>query len=307
MTIELPDVYTDMDGDSVRAVSLAAEIGVYFEYPLTEIAEAVLGLQERFLSICGRSELKWYITGTMKRHAKVRAETFGMLALWLAPGQRVRDLMVFELRDGDSFVDTPDRQFRVLSNARESFSFEDRANYLQIVLPKSFLDEKPEEFLALTTDVANAFPVHSGHAGYALMRSPYVSREAYDLAFPAAMRHPGADMSDMSKASYAVKEGGIRGIGWLTILGDELARDVDLALLPKGVMAVRGKTATVLRAGERPAIGDRNRNTVPAAYIATYRLLRHLFIDWYPAFDLGRGDKDEQLTNDWLHRFETLG
>ncbi|BCH33439.1 hypothetical protein MesoLjLc_53690 [Mesorhizobium sp. L-8-10] len=294
--------------DGSRVVSLGADIGLYFDLPYGDVADEILFAFEIFLDRCPKKLMRWYMTGAMQKHHRVNSRTFGILNAWLKVERRPRETIFFELRDGDEYVDTARWRFTVFANSRESFSFEERSNYIQILMPAEILSDDPEAFAALTHDICDKFPFASGHAGYVLERSPYAPNKAYPLAYPLAMRHPGADMSDMFEASYAVKEGGIKGVNWLTALGPPFVKRLGgvaqlRAQLKPDVNMVETRHGTILRAGERPETGDVNRRRSLPAYRAAFGTIKPVLVDWYPSFNLQRADEDD-LTERWLHRFD---
>ncbi|TIM45814.1 MAG: DUF3396 domain-containing protein [Mesorhizobium sp.] len=299
------DVRTE---DDRRSLSLGADVGIYFDLPFRDLSDNILYVYQRFLERCQKDLLRWYMTGAMNKHHRVNSRTFNILHTWLKARTRLRETIFFEIRDGDDYVDTPNYRFTIFANSQESFSFEDRSNYVQILMPASVLSDDPGGFVAFVTDICHNFPLSSGHAGYVLERSPYAPNKAYDLAYPLAMRHPGADISDMFEASYAVKEDGIKGVNWLTMLGphfvEQLGGTQKIRSQPKPEnQIIETRNGVILKAGERPEIGDVNRQVELSAYRAAFKTIKPILVEWYPSFNLQRDD-EEDLTMRWVHRFD---
>jgi hypothetical protein len=126
-----------------------------------------------------------------------------------------------------------------------------------------------------------------------------------DAIFAHARRHPGFDVGQHATWMRAFHDR-VRTVSWLTFLGPALAAAVrekgDALASDELVTIAPAGEGVVLRAGERPQIGDVNRRDIPRAYARADKRIRavraaediHFYAPWSAA-----------TTEGWLRRFET--
>jgi len=124
-----------------------------------------------------------------------------------------------------------------------------------------------------------------------------------------AMRFPGLDVLCPTSDALSCTDG-IKGVNWLTVVSDPLLARLD------GVDAVEAQAGgdftfhryqggAVIQAGERPQMGDRERNRWPELYIRLNALLKPIrAAKTYPFHHYGPRRFDAERSNEWLRRFD---
>jgi len=112
----------------------------------------------------------------------------------------------------------------------------------------------------------------------------------------------------MSRGPWAVRSERIKNAGWLTLIGTTLlGRIGNLEPAASGrVSVIETANGVIVRAGDKPVLGDVNRQEDISPYLEAYRLVRPLHIGIEPLFAPFRleGDQDEvAATQRWLFRY----
>ena len=180
-------------------------------------------------------------------------------------------------------------------------------SYVHATFPASWFAEHPE---ASAVDImlrwATTLRPVNGTAGLSIITPMDTTRQAAVAAQARALaeRFPGLEVDNVISHSLYAQQG-IRSVNWLTCLDDAL-----LARLG-GVGQVRANLSAdlhlleypggaILRAGDYPQAGDRNRQISVEPYRRAAALLKPVRAD-YPGVFLGF---DRESTDDWLHRFD---
>lgn len=299
-----------IDKEGARQVSVGANLCLYIEPPLDEIAEEILSVYDMFLQICPKEQLVWFLTNSMERHEPVTKRTLGMPKTWFYSKRKKRTLMSFELKNsiGKYYSDAPDWKFRFFSRSRDNRFFPERANYIEFLFPTSFLDDGLSTFNDFVQSVSHKLPFLSGHAGYTFEVSKYYENTgAFDKALSLSMRYKEIDISEPKFESVVKKNLCIKGINWLTLLGEGLATQIKASSGIKydnlSFREIDGKL--IVQAGERPVVADGNRGETSPAYREAYALLLPIIVkNPIPLSIEGEfGDKIEK-TLEWIHRFK---
>lgn len=143
-----------------------------------------------------------------------------------------------------------------------------QAKVLSPALPAAWGNGKSARMLELVQGVCDPFPFHSGLAGHAFERSHYAPEDSETHAWQASMHHPGIDIvRDIVRIPEDVRAAGgnaVKGVGWLTLLGNglvaqlgglpglrgKLGRDIDL---------IDSRNGIIVKAGPHPLAGDVSR------------------------------------------------
>ena len=181
---------------------------------------------------------------------------------------------------------------------------------LKMTFPSEWGVDKCEEMLALTKDICSYFPFQSGSAGFVFECSPYEEEESQTHAWKMSMRHRGIDISRIPEDASAVGQDAVKGVNWLTILGETFVKKLGGSqrikkVLSREVEMIDAAKGIILKAGPAPAIGDVNRRDYLPAYQEVYRLVEPLMqpaIERSLAFNLA-GEDDEEMTERWFKRF----
>lgn len=265
--------------DNLQLVTLTFGIVLYTDALFSENANAINACYDRFLSLCPESELRFYATENMRRHKPVTKRALAMLPTWLKPGAPPREYFAIELKNGQAYQDAPTFSFKVCggepgSTLRQS----GQPNMVKMAFPAQWGSERSGDMLKLVQDLCSFFPFKSGLAGFSFECSRYASEASQSHAWAASMRHPGIDIPRIPEDGRALGQDGLKGVGWLTILGNYfvnllggvesirrgLSNDIEILEVSHGV---------ILRAGAAPALGDVNSADRLPLYREIYRLL----------------------------------
>ncbi len=305
------EAFTVRKGDA-KIVSPCCDVVLHTGADLSSIADAVLGIYERFRALCPPDRLRWYATETTTRHKPVSTRSLGMLRRWLAPDAPARKVVSLDLKDGDGADEAPEYSFSVWGVERGHYGHGRQANTVRCTFPLGWAVGDVEALLAFTVRACTDFPLLYGHAGLVLETSPYYPLEAHPEAWRLSMQHPGFDVSNLTTDSLLGRRG-IKGVNWLTMLGVELAHRLGGSAairqaLPESVDVMTSGSSVILRAGAQPRPGDVTGHDSLAEYRAVYKLVAPLqepIVQPYTSFSLPGGDRKAQTTA-WLRRFAEI-
>jgi hypothetical protein len=213
----------------------------------------------------------------MPKRKPVTPRTFGLLQTWLKPGAAKREYIALDITGGATWAATSDINFSVFGRERDAPTFESgKANWIRVTVP---LGRMSTELAALDSEALRLFrsiPFVCGSAGPTLELSPYYDEESQRFAWKTVMRYRGFDFCDAFADSEAVGDDGLRGVNWLTFLGSGLAQELGGAKaigarLTKACEVRELPTGLCLKAGVRPALGDRYANERLADYESVLR------------------------------------
>jgi hypothetical protein len=271
------------------------QIALYAKKPLPELADGAIACYRVFLKRFGTS-VKIYLTGTMRkvrRFSDKYVEIFPTLCKESGVG-----LPLYRVFNGNDLQDFNPPVFA--TGAYRDFS------WLQVHLPPS-LANNWKELLALLTSMAEPFPFRYGTVGLSLCWNDMSVDRDNDvprLIGPLLKRHPGFNLGTPRELT----DQAMPPVNWLTLVGPDLVEkiggiakvrrafsdDKAISVMPLG-------DGVLIRAGEFPQLGDRNRrDNVPL-----YRKVGS-FLKKY------RGDQEIELdgltleeSEKWLARFDS--
>jgi hypothetical protein len=288
--------------------------------PYTALTEVTLGLTvylddalgwahrgarqalEAFLAVAPTDRLAWYTTSVLTDwHRASGQSAASLLAENLSNPMlpRIRHLFSFEVVD-DTDVPTTSFVYREYDPARGG----ERASILEITLPQ---DTNPRVLLDLAIELGGIGPFWSGTGGYMVAWNRWDRNAGLTMAHEYVQRYLGLDLHHAEPTSWVAAEG-LTSTNWLTMIGRRLAgeRSIDLALLANhpwvhGVTVQPVGYGALIRAGDEPTDGDRNRLEYPNAYAEVSRRLAAHFVEEPP--DLGGLFYRLQDTKAWQRRF----
>lgn len=173
--------------------------------------------------------------------------------------------------------------------------------FVRILVPP---DVDPGRLRDAAVEIAGNVEFHSGHGGLTFAYDPWFGAAAFDGIYALARRFWCVDVEHLNSTLPLMREG-IKGVGWLTLLGRRLAAEADLTGLAEtpDIEVTRHRCGVVVVAGARPFPGDQHRPGAPLpAYEAIARALAPWFVASHPDFPgerfLAHGD-----TVAWIRRF----
>jgi hypothetical protein len=299
------DAMIDVEEDE-PIVRVALGLTAYLDEPEFWAREGAQRALDLLLGTSVADELEYYTTSVMTQWEELGQGTLRELRQVLSSRVLVQDrprhLMFFRVAD---IPNCPEVGF---SYTEIDPKRAERSAVLELTLPQ---ENPPEELLHLATELAKLGPLHSMVGGYVARWNELHRRDAFNLFYLWAQRYLGLDIQDAEELASFTPEW-LPGSNWLTLVSQQLAkaRDFDLSTLrrdswkqPVDVSIVG--TGVLLRAGERPTVGDLNRLAYPEAYAEVARRLDPLFVEEPPEF-WGRFT-DVAKTHAWMRRLVEAG
>jgi len=237
---------------------------LYTADPLFWAQRGARALFERYCEIAG-DQLRFFTTSTHTGWRKFEVDDLPNLAHHLtlsAMSHRVRNLFEFRAADTTAAA-TRSFTYRELDPERS-----DRTGYVQLLFEPDF---DPDEVFQLAIQIAQEFPIYSGLGGWTMSISRRFEREAFDRIHAQCKRFLALDAQRADSMAYHTRAA-LPGTSWLTLIGTPLCEHLELsgpelaahpwkeqvAVMPLGA-------ATLIRAGERPTLGDVNLMQYPSA------------------------------------------
>lgn len=266
--------------DNVRLVSVALGLSVYTEAPISSMSSDVLSIYDEFLSRVGESSFRFYATENMRSHKPVRKSTLSMLPTWLKAGAPSREYISIEMKDGEQPQDAPRLKFHVHGiEAKGKLFQKGRGNAISMAMP---IDEEASDYGVLKdlfVRICSILPIRSGSAGFVLECSRYDATASETHAWAAGMRMRGLDICRIPLDCQAVGVDGLKGVGWLTALGNPLIEKLGGVErikhgLPSDVTLIETPRSAIIQAGDSPQLGDVNRPDTLELHREVYRRVK---------------------------------
>lgn len=155
-------------------------------------------------------------------------------------------------------------------------------------------------------ELCEFIPFRSGQAGFVFDCSRYFEREAFEYAWTKSMQFPGIDINSLSGLDCnAVCYDGVRGVGWLTILDNRFIKQLEKLPKFKECEVINIKNGIIIKAGDKPIIGDINDKNSIAAYQETFKYIQPLTIETFersPWLPLNNLKTSAERTKQWYER-----
>lgn len=252
-----------------------------------------------YRSYCPSEQLGWIKTATeffWDEHVDLKEEK--ALEPYLVDQDRRRDTGVM-VRSG---MIEGGWTFTIRGMFPKDLGAEECASFCRVVFP---MDVEPEKVANMAGRFIDSLKILSGHAGYSVDYDVGRIGTAFEHIYTWARKYYGIDVVDLKNTlPCAVHE--IKGAGWLTLLGNDFRRNLNVgvsALTERNseITLTTGAHGVVIRCDNRPVLGDRNRCQFPHLYAEVERVLLPLKIKNHPSFP-GRFQM-EGVTKAWLRRF----
>lgn len=290
---------TDPPNTSVSAVELGFTF--YLSEALFWAQEGAGRALESFLQRVPPDRFAWYTTSLLAewhRAGGVGAPKLASsLSYWMLA--KPRHLFSFDLVD-DTDVPSYGFSYREYDPTRGG----PRASVLEVTLPQQ---HDPIILLDLVRALADIGPFWCGVGGYAFRWNRNHKNTAFWRGHDVGQRYLGVDMQDTEEMSWSACAA-LPGTNWLTLIGKPLAgiRPIDLSILgaQKWVNDISLGPAgpgVLVRAGQEPAAGDRNRLEYPMAYAEVARALAPHFAE--PPPELWGQFFRQKDSRAWFRRF----
>jgi hypothetical protein len=294
-------VLTERPGVIVARAALG--LTVYLDEPLVWAREGARAVLAAFLERIPLPELRYFETSARPGYRPITGGDMATLLrdLSLPPGRAtVRHLLWVRI------VDDPGAPLLAFSYREVDSALSPRSGYLELTFPPTFDSEVLATFLG---QIAGQWPHLSATAGFMVSWNPRLAATAMHGAYPWCRRYLGLDLHDTdSTAWYAPRA--LPATSWLTSIGRRLAGDLelDLAALEQrrwtnAVQVAALAHGVVVRAGERPTLGDLNQLSYPSAHAEVARALAPHVMQHPPPFFGDAWQEEPDLTLRWWRRF----
>jgi hypothetical protein len=294
----------DEDGRVVVQISLLCTL--YFDNAGSpEVREAVADCFEVYITVCG-THLRW-----VKYPDNLRLYPFGdpkvpVLRDWLRrlPEGAGWELLCHGGRD-------PDEASGFKARALGSPDVEGDLSYFQASLPVNWYAKNPGSFSDLVLKFCELLGPVSGYGGIGIVQSPnrILEAEFEPQVYTLAERFPGLEV-DYPNNHILYLRNGIKGVNWLTFLGAEWLTklgglDALKAQAGEGFTYYEAGGGVLIRAGERPQMGDRTRGSMPFSYAKLSSVLKPVRVLQLGSFHhFGPNRFDDESTARWVARFD---
>ena len=164
-------------------------------------------------------------------------------------------------------------------------------------------------YLELVLRAAELLRPEHGYAGLSVILPPREPGQGSDMAYavPIALRFRGVDL-DIAFMQARFMHAGIKGVNWLTILGDAWIEKLGGVATVKTALRADIPVHTyeggiIVQAGPNPVFGDVNRNEPMPYYERVAQVVKPIRLVDFRAVAPHHG-MDRERTREWLARFE---
>jgi hypothetical protein len=297
----------DNFGEPTIRLSIGMEL--YFGRPMAVHQAQVLEVWNRYLAWRGRDVMTWARLGGGNKSRKMNAAAYRTIEMWLDGSRPYGGTCFIHVHNGE-WEQIGTEAFRIEGDneALNAEAGDTTLNFVQLRVPLSTADD-PDVLAARLMELAAPLDLVCGSAGLMLHVTPFHNEQWWKEIRGLVTRFEGVEPDGVEKGQWRAFFG-LTGINWLTFVGAEhltALGGIDAieaqAVAAPDVTTQRLGGGIVLRAGERPRIGDRNKPSADLdPYREVYRIVEPaLFLDEDYAFD--EDDFDGRATVEWLTRF----
>lgn len=187
----------------------------------------------------------------------------------------------------------------------------DRLGRFHISLPLEWAAKNPGRFPEYVLGICKRLKPLSGYGGLGLLESPSLLTAVRWQALARKMgeRFPGLEIEDRSGGSIWLRNG-IKGVNWLTILGDRWVNEMGgldylKVRLGESFYFYPYEGGLMIQAGQKPQIGDVKANRWPELYVTLAKVLKRIQITFHgPMHNGGKDTFDHEATMKWINRFD---
>jgi hypothetical protein len=317
-TNELDECLAVKDDEGRVMLQAALLATLYFEDPYRrEVREAVVSCCEDYFLQCGK-HLRWALNPDTKLMEPYGKEKGSTPRVWLPPrGEDESFSFLYhgaEYERGASAFST-----RALGVARRPYVV---VGHFRVSFPLLWFTVEQGSLPETVLDMCRELKPVSGYAGIGVIESPdsLISKKYEPIVYGWAQRFPGLEIDYPIGHSIWLTEGreggkgGIKGVNWLTVVGDRWlaemggvnAVEADLAALDGRFIVHRFEGGIMIQAGTRPQLGDAERNVWPELYVKLAKYLKPIRITRHRPFQFsGPGLRfDLERSRAWLRRFD---
>jgi hypothetical protein len=278
-----------------------------------EVREAIAACCEDYFQRYGQ-HLRWALHPDTRLMERFGAGKGSNPRAWLpALGEEESFSLIYHGADWDRGAGA--FSLKALGTERRPFT---ELGYLRVSFPVLWFSDHPGSLTSALLDICRRLRPVSGYGGIGVIESPDITKsQRYEpIVYELAQRFPGLEVDYPVSHSIwlAEGEGGIKGVNWLTVVGDRwLAKlggtdavHADLAALDRRFLVHRFDGGVMIQAGPRPELGDAESNDWPELYVKLSKYMEPIRIKRHRPFqhvDPGFGF-DKERSEAWLRRFD---
>ena len=304
-------VFKDDDGRVVIQVALLAT--VYFDDPYKrEVREALVSCCEDYFQLCGE-HLRWAVnpdTEFMERFGEGKGSN---PRAWVPERHEDEDFALI-CHGGDQHPEANAFSIQAFGAERRQYS---HLGNLRVSFPVLWFSEHPGSLTDVLLNMCRKLKPVSGYGGIGLIESPSTSVRHWheSTVYQLAQRLPGLEVDrPISHAIWQRQGNGIKGVNWLTVVGDRLsaklggldAMQAEVSTLDSRFLVQRFEGGVMIQAGAHPDLGDAAHNIWPELYVKLAKYLQPIRITQHRAFHQAAFSPtfDKESSEAWLRRFD---
>jgi hypothetical protein len=306
----------DQEGHTVLQVAQLAS--VYFPDPFRrEVKEAVVTCCEAYLQRC-RQHLHWTLnpaTGFPEPFGESQAAN---PRAWLPEVPEDEEFTLIYHGNPWKNGASPYSLETFGSERRPYLEF----GYFRVSFPLLEFADGSGSLPEVLLDICRTLKPASGYAGIGLIdtQHSWTNIQYQPVVYDWAQRFPGLEVDYPLSHSIWLTTGregrrdGIKGVNWLTVVGDRYLPELggadkveaDLAALDSQFVVRRYDGGILIQAGPRPQLGDAARGVWPALYVKLARVLKPIRVTSHKPFQRGTAVVPFDAANSeaWLRRFD---
>ncbi|MGH7496385.1 MAG: type VI immunity family protein [bacterium] len=278
---------------------ICLDLTLYFDGRFRENADGILHFYQQCLKLIEK-DIKFFDVDGKNKFKKIKSDTLDLLPYWTTAEAEARDIYGLKLESGQTKEDVSDRAFHM---------YRGRLNpgYVRLIVPLEYASDSAQSFVLVAKNAADRLRFISGHGGYSTnMTSDYESQQESGHVYALSRRYQGVDF-DIPRSFARFMKDGIKGINWLTFLGESLVAKLGgkeelKAKLSKELSFHELQHGIMVQAGPEPQLGDVNRKERLAKYHEVGKVLRSLRIPDEVLRNYN-GIGGTENTKEWLNRF----
>ncbi len=248
-----------------------------------------------------QDSVRYFLIDGSGRFRKATADTMKLVEQWAAAPEENRSIYGLDLESGKKGGAVSDRAFQMYFDGGDP-------GFVRNIYPAVTLVEHPEVVVEMAVEALKDSRFLSAYGGFAVnMQRGYPAPYADSRIAAISRRFHGIHLGRPLMFARYVEEH-LMCPGWLTGIGDPLLKQIGGATalrsrLPAEVVIHQLTHGVLLQAGERPAVGDVNRQENMDAYRAVGKVITPLRI---PVSVLGEYNElgGTERTREWLARFD---
>jgi hypothetical protein len=304
---ELSNILCVKDQDGRVRIMIGLLVTVFFENQLTrELREAVTDVAEDYIDRV-REHLRWVVPLNAKREYPIDSAHGRLPREWL-PSHPDGESWSFDFHGGGTAKEAS--AFHICGYGSKRLH-DGGLGFLHVSFPLLWFAEGQSTFPSYVLALCQRIRPLSGYAGIGVVESHdgYEQDKYQPVVREFAERFPGLEVESRVAHNIHLRTG-IKGVSWLTILGDHWLKEMGgldylRIRLDESFGFYPYDGGLIIQAGPKPQIGDVQANRWPQHYVTLAKVLKKIQVtNHYPFHFGGPGRMNHQASLAWLFRFD---